>query len=253
MKRRTPYTPKASPFKKPRTAPRAAPKSVFSRSLSTFPQRSFGRSANFRATAPEVKCIDIASGIININPPATALVSLLNGVQTGAGFFNRVGARIEMKNLHIRGVLRNGATSIQDTCRLIVVYDRQPAGALPIFQDMFQTRDQTGTASVSGESEVNLDNRERFTIIRDKQFFLPSTTNAAGVLTNGPQYPGNDQESDINWFIPLKGLSTIYKSSSNPTTIADISTGALYLVACSVLTNANWQFNLGTRLRYNDL
>jgi len=132
-------------------------------------------------------------------------------------------------------------------------YDRQPTGALPAVSDILQSRDQTGAATNNGTSEINLDNRDRFQIVRDMQYYVPAATFTAGVMTNGPQFPGqDDQQWDVNEFIKLKELSTHFKSSTNPTAIADIATGALYAVFVSVGDNI-MQFSGGFRLRYNDL
>ena len=56
-------------------------------------------------------------------------------------------------------------------------------------------------------------------------------------------------------FIPLKGLETIYSGQSSPCTIADISTGALYIIFRSETSNgaSNWAVkNSIGRLRYYD-
>lgn len=247
MKRRRTGTTAAAraPYKRPRTTAKAG-QMVMYKSVPRAPGTLYGKGK-------EIKAVDIPYQIVSINQPATAIIALLNGVQTGTGFFNRIGSRIEMKSLHIRGVLRNGATAVQSFCRMAIVYDRQPTGALPIWSDIFQARDQTGTATNSTASGVNLDNRDRFVVVRDVQYFLPSVSNAAGVLTNGPSYPGSDQESDINIFIKLKGLVTHFKSSSNPATITDIATGALYFCTADQLNAGAWQWQLGFRLRYDDM
>lgn len=209
----------------------------------------------FQPTGAEIKAIDIAEAIYSFRAPGTATgLILLNGVQTGAGFFNRVGARIEMKNLHVRGKNINAATVASVSyLRIMIVYDRQPAvGALPVVTDILQSRDQTGAATTSGVSEINLDNRDRFIILRDLKYYAPSVSNAAGVLTNGPQFPGDDTHFDVDEFIKLKGLGTHFRSSSNPTTIADISTGALYAMFVSDGVDSAWAASVGFRLRYND-
>lgn len=215
-------------------------------------QTSNRRPADFRPVGHEIKAVDVA--IQNaFRLPATNSCNLLNGIQTGAAFFNRVGSRVELKNLHIRGQITNAATATVTMLRMIVVYDRQPTGALPTVSDLLQSRDQTGAATNPGSAEINLDNRDRFSIIRDMQLYAPPVTNTAGVLTNGPQFPGNDdQQWDVNEFIKLRGLGTHYKSSSNPCTIADIATGALYCFFVTNLSDNTWQFSGNFRLRYRD-
>lgn len=215
--------------------------------------RPLSQPAAFVGQGPEIKAIDIAQNVRSYRLPATNTVMLLNGVQTGAAFFNRVGSRIEMKNLHIRGSIINAATStITSILRMIIVYDRQPTGALPAVTDILQSRDQTGTATNSGVSEINLDERDRYAILRDYQVYGPPVTNTGGTLTAGPQFPPGDDSSDVNIFIKLKGLTTHFKSSSNPTTIADIATGALYALFVTDVSDNTWQANVGFRLRYMD-
>jgi len=202
--------------------------------------------------ASEIKAIDIVETTSAFITAATGpVVALLNGVQTGAGFFNRVGSKIEMKNLHFRGLIINTATAVQDQGRIFVVYDRQPTGSLPTFTTMFQNRDQAGTATTTGIAEINLDNRDRFSILRDYSVVLPSVTNTAGVLTN-MAFPGMDLQYDVNFFVHMKEFVAHYKSTSNPCTIADIATGALYVVFVSENADSKWSCKWNARLRYAD-
>lgn len=206
----------------------------------------------FIARGPEIKAIDITQTSYTYGLPATNTGILLNGVQAASGYFNRIGARIEMKNLHVRGNINNILTSIATFGRIVIVYDRQPTGAIPATTLVLQSRDQTGATTNTVGSEVNLDQRDRFVIIRDYQTYFPPVTNTTGVLTNGPSFPGEDNPFQVNLFIKLKGLSTHFQSTSNPTTIADIATGALYAYFVAGVA-ASWNANLSFRLRYNDL
>lgn len=223
---------------------------VYSRTTSAFRRTA---PAILRSSAGEIKCIDIVTTNSPFQLAATPpVITLLNGIQTGSGFFNRVGAKIEMLNLHIRGFVTNVTTSLQDFGRIVVVYDRQPNGAIPTVSDILQTRSQTGAATNSGYSEINLDQRDRFQIIRDYEVHLPACTNTAGVLTN-VSYVSMDEKYAVNLFIPLTNMVTHFKSSSNPTTITDINTGALYLFCLDAIGAGNWSFFWQARLRYNDL
>jgi len=209
----------------------------------------------FAPTGAEIKAVDLDQTGYACRLPATATgVILLNGVQAGTGFFNRVGARIEMKNLHIRGQLRQILTGIDSIARLLVVYDRQPRpdSGLPIIQDILQNRDQAGTATTASCSEINLDNRDRFVILRDMMYHTPSATYTAGVITNPESAAGADPTWVVNEFIKLKGLGTHYLSTADPVTIANISTGALYAFFVTSGTDSAHSFNVAFRLRYND-
>lgn len=202
---------------------------------------------------PEVKSIDIPFANYPFREPATASsIQLLNGVQVGAGFNTRVGSRIEMKNLHVRGFVNNKATSAVSFGRMLIVYDRQPNGVVFVIADLLKSRDNVGTAATTGSSEINLDNRDRFIIVRNEQFYFPPVTNTAGVLTNGPSFPGQTERYDVNLFIPLAGLVTLYNGTSNPAVIGDINSGALFAVFVSQTVDNTWQAGLGFRLRYKD-
>lgn len=242
----TPYQP-ASKYFKTSAANRAFFRAPYAQQRIMIP-------AAFQPTGSEIKAIDIpnASHVFR-STAVTTNVILLNGVQTGAGFFNRVGSRVEMKNLHIRGNIEPIATSTPSCMRMIIVYDRQPTGALPVISELIQARDQDGNPTTQGYAEINLDNRDRFQILRDIQLFVSSLTfvgaqeSFIGVQDGTVCYA-------INEFIKLKGLGTHYNSTASPVTIANIATGALY---CFFLNGANgtdssWQFTGQFRLRYND-
>jgi len=215
-------------------------------------QMVMGPAANFVPSGAEIKAIDIAEVNYPFRDPNTATqLILLNGIQTGAGFFNRVGSRIEMKNLQINGFLGPNSASSSTTptnLRFLIVYDRQPTGALPVISDILQDRDQAGVATTGGLSHINLDNRDRFSILRDVRWAMP--TNTAGVLSGVSS--GVGEPWTINLFFKLKGLGVHYRSSSNPTTIADIATGALYAAWVAETNDSDWVMEVGFRLRYDD-
>jgi len=212
-------------------------------------------------TGKEIKAIDIAQNQYAFNAPATPpSMVLLNGIQTGAAFYNRIGSRVEMRSLRIRGAVFNAATDVVNSMRMVVIYDRQPNGAAPAYSEVFQARTQVGAVESAAMTDINLDQRDRFIIVRDIQYTSPSVTNTAGVLTNGPVYPqtsGNVKGStndqwNVDEFIFLKGLSTHFKSSTNPSVIGDINTGALFITFVTSGVAAKWNF-IGTfRLRYDD-
>jgi len=215
-------------------------------------QMIMGPAATFQPTSSEIKAIDIAeTNYVFRDPNSASAIYLLNGIQTGAGFYNRVGSRIEMKNLQLNGFLgpNSAATSTTPTnLRVLIVYDRQPTGALPVISDILQDRDQLGAASTGGLSHINLDNRDRFSILRDMRWAVPTVT--AGVVTGVA--PGVGDTWTVNVFMKLKGLGVHYKSSTNPCTIADIATGALYAAFVAETNDSDWVMEAGFRLRYDD-
>jgi len=206
----------------------------------------------WQPTSAELKAIDIAeSTYVFRDPNSASAIILLNGIQTGSGFFNRVGSRVEMKNLQINGFLgpNTGATGTTPAMlRLLIVYDRQPTGGLPVISDILQDRDQLGAATNGGLSHINLDNRDRFAILRELRWHVPTTT--AGVITGVSSGVGDPWV--VNTYLKLKGLGTHFKSSTNPSTIADISTGALYCCFVTETNDSDWVIEANFRLRYDD-
>jgi hypothetical protein len=208
----------------------------------------------------ELKSCSVTPINILFRDPNTAPfnIVLLNGIQQGSGIFNRIGTRIEMKSVKIRGLIRPIITSVQSSGRMILFYDRQPSsvGTPPTASDLLQDTDQTGTSTTIGSSEININNRDRFAIIRDSTFYFPAVTFTAGVVTNPPVWPtpSGTGAFTYNEYVKLKGLLTQYKSNSNPSTVADIATGSLWLAWTQhgTPTAGSWEFDGGVRLRYND-
>lgn len=196
----------------------------------------------------ELKAFDVAFSQTNFAQAGNFVA--LNTPVNGAELYQRVGRKIYMKSLQIRGFIQSSATSTNDLARMIVFFDAQPNTAGPAnLATLLQ--DSNAAAGQTAISEINLTNRQRFKILRDKQFYLPSLTNTAGVLTNvGPQDQVM-QALQFNEFIKLKGLETIY-NGTNGGTVADITSGSLYVVFLSLNNTNQWSAAWGSRLRYYD-
>lgn len=194
------------------------------------------------------------------------MFTLMNGIAEGDGFYQREGNKINLKNIHIRGYIRPRASHPSGTegeynsefgkIRMIIVYDRQPTGALPALQDLLRSHNTHGTPSTSSESEVNLNSRARFAILRDKEWSVPNfkynTTNQT--MTSGHMlgYTGDQESWVVNEFIKLKDLGVVFKGTGEPMTIAHIATGAIYMVLLKSNPDVHMQFKAGWRTRYGD-
>lgn len=200
-----------------------------------------------KAPKQELKAFDVAHTSSAFAAGGTFTV--LNTPVNGAELYQRVGRKIYMKSLQIRGIIQNTATDIQDMLRIAVVYDSQPNAALPVnLNAVFQ--DSNAGAATSVFSEINLINRQRFKILKDYQIMIPSVFNAAGVLTNVGFYDQKTESFSLNWFIKLRGLEAVF-NATNGGTIADITSGSIFLVTfCSSATD--WSFEFTSRLRYYD-
>lgn len=200
----------------------------------------------------ELKAYDVASAALDFISPGTgtSIAAPLNLPVNGAEIFQRVGRKIYMKSIQIKGWIYNKGTAIQDVGRILLVYDSQTNGAAPLIQNIINNMD--GTYATDGLSMVNLNNRQRFQIIRDHQITLPADTYTAGVLTNGPSFNmTNAQAYCINWYIPLKKLETVY-NQLNTGNVSDIVSGALWILCVSEADSHHWTFTFNTRLRFYD-
>lgn len=211
------------------------------------------QNAGVFSRGSEYKRCDLPQTLFNLN--ATTYTRLLNGVQTGAANYNRVGSKICMKTLHIWGQIEALPRTItdEDFCRVVVVYDRQCNGAAPTWAEVMTSRDDQGTATNDVWSQFNYDNKDRFIVLFDKRYHLPSYTNTAGVITNVSMADTNNVY-EFNRYIKLKGLETHYKASSNPAAVGDIATGSLYLLSLGQAASGSegYRGEFSCRLRFKD-
>lgn len=196
------------------------------------------------------------TGAIVADPAANAgTTHLLNGISPGTGFNERVGRKFVIKSIQLRLHLSYrymGDTSMAygavpaGILRVVLVWDKQPNGVTPAITDIFVTN--------NAQSMTNLDNRNRFNILMDKVY---STPNMAQGETNAV----DDHCISLGGTVCKKykkcNLTTINNAGAAGT-VADITTGALWLVLLSDATaNDNPTVHhhvAGTaRIRYLDL
>lgn len=196
----------------------------------------------------ELKAFDVAQGNSTMASAGTGgTFALLNAMVNGAELYNRVGRRVMLKSTHIRGQCIPAATSTGGFGRVILFYDAQPNAAAPTLANLLA--DSNAAHATNLLSEINLDNRERFKIFRDIQFLLPPLTFTAGVITNLGQMDQVLRSLQINEFVKLGKVESVY-NGTNGGTIADITSGSLYLLFLS--TDGSWNFNWTSRTRYYD-
>jgi len=207
----------------------------------------------------ELKSVDVAIAKnyqITSTPP---VAQYMNGTATGSGYFQHIGLKIQGKSIHLRGFVQNLVTSVQGMGRIVVVFDKQTNGVLPTWAEVMANRDNAGATANGYQAEVNLDNRDRFVILRDYEHILPSCTNTAGVMTN--QFPQNSSissggkecnELSIDLFIKLKGLETTY-GVAGTAAIGDCKTGGIFLFCVASTNDASYSFAGSSRYRYTDV
>lgn len=199
----------------------------------------------------EKKVSDTDSASYDVN--TTGSFTLLHCPTPGTDFTNRIGRKTQIKSVYIRGFCSSEAeiTQLQtdqsgQLLRLIVFWDLQPNGAAPALLDVLK---QAGSTS-----QLNLNNRDRFKIIKDKQFILQafSLDKTAGMGRASVQ----GQRYAIKWFKKFTAkdsVETIFNAGAAGT-IADINSGALYMlwVGNVASSQADGRANVSVRVRFID-
>lgn len=210
----------------------------------------------------EIKSVDVinpsggatqAPFTLNTTPQFT----ILNVITTGASAWNRIGRKVTLRSVYLQGyIFPTGVNSdvSQNWARIMIVYDKQPNGALPNIADLIY--DQPNSATDQGVSNltsgINMNNKDRFEIIRDIRLYLPggnTNTAATGCVT------ATSDCCHIESYSKLAGRETHYKADSSPSVIGDIATGSLFMVAFSNagVATAPWALEASVRLRFSDL
>jgi len=200
---------------------------------------------------------DISQSNIVTNMSNSDHVLPLNLIQAGTGSWNRVGRIVSLKSIRCRMNIQVAyAGTVSETytkhLRYLIVYDKQPNGTLPIKSEIIQYKNQSGTEAGTWNGYLSYDNMERFTILKDQTI----TVNPYFRTFNSTGEPTSAQTFEVfeECYLRLNHM-TNFKSESTPMTIADISTGALYIVFLTDTGNEDPSIFVSqsyARLRYTD-
>jgi len=220
---------------------------------------SYKGSSKFVGLMPgELKGMDTdisvgGTGIINTTG-TNVNIAPLNLVQMGSGSWNRVGRKIYPKSVRLTGII--GCEMIQtagelegNSVRFLLVWDKQPSGAVPTFDTIFGVTSQTGSETTSVWDPPKYDNMDRFQILKDWREDFVATTSMLADGDKALQYRNMDV------YLPLPSYETVFSGQSNPMTIADVSSGALYFIARTANNNlltSVVRLVANARLRYAD-
>lgn len=219
-----------------------------------------------RSRGGEVKSMDVISSNLAVTRTAdwtfnqTALIVPINCVTPGSSSWNRIGRKIALKSVHINGNLSvanaNNEILNPQYCRMILIYDKSPNGALPNIGDIIQDQPQGAldTHYTDWLSGLNLNNKDRFEFIRDAKWTLPCGNTSIGAVSPGIITATSDK-LNMNVYVKLRDRETHFKGDSAPGGIGDIATGSLLLVCIGNLPAGQeiWDYKITTRLRYSDL
>lgn len=200
---------------------------------------------------------------------SNANIYLLNGVQQGAGSWNRVGRYIYNKSIKldlelqfsVKEIGSNSSINMGQYVRCVLFWDNQPnSSAIPSWDTIFGWTDQLGGEATSINAPLRYDNMMRFRILRDWKI-EPEIASNFNPNPDSGTLDGitNTWVCKSSSYVKLKSLMTNFSGNSNPTTTADISTGALYVAfraysTTLATTGTQWNINPNSvcRLRFTD-
>lgn len=179
----------------------------------------------------------------------TVVIGSAFAIAQGAGVTQRIGNKILVKSIQFIGTFipQNAGTAQVSTyspsqmVRMLVLVDKQPNGALPAASDVFES----GTNVFS---PINLSNRDRFVVIKDKMYTLGPAVSTA----TANQYAfGGDCIRLCKFYKKLRLPVTFGGSTS---AITDLRTNNIIVVLFgSVATGTNdAQLDGYMRVRYVD-
>lgn len=208
----------------------------------------------------EKKAVDLANTSYGID--STGSVTAINLIQTGSGYNNRVGRKINLTSVEFRGsFIASGTFPVAQQARVMIVYDKQPNGSLPAIGDVLQAITQAGATETRASSPRNLDKRDRFVCLWDHWCIMfGNHTNGSTVAAPTGQsdlaIENTDQQTtNVHKYVRLPNLVTQYQADSSPAVIGDIATGSLFLLTFGQNAAGAGSHSLsGTiRLRYKDM
>lgn len=202
---------------------------------------------------------DLSGGSIIATTSTNANAFVLNLVATGNGSWNRGGRKITCKTLRIKGSIDwvfvptfATGSMLDNYLRMVVVWDQQPSGAaIPTFDAIFGITAQDGTESCPDITcPPRYDNMSRFRVLFDTMY-RPNSNLPISLGTA----PTQRSLCPIDEYIKLKVKDTVFSGQSVPMTIADISTGSIYVYfrAANNEARATTTVDAISRMRYFDV
>lgn len=165
---------------------------------------------------PEYKAIYTHATALSPYTGGLGYFLLLNGVSQGDGLSSREGRIIRNRSVQINIQHRaNASASSNYPIRMILFIDLEPSGSAPTASQLLRTSEGQNL----DEAFRNLDNRNRFIILKDKY-----------VQGNNYDNNGSTLLTHYHKWVKFKKLNLLTTfNANNGATIADIQKGALYL------------------------
>jgi len=167
----------------------------------------------------------------------TGSVTLIPTIAQGTAVTQRVGKRVALKSLEVKGSISANAASVTSEPWFAIVYDKRPTGSLPAITDIYNSN--------SPDAFPNDANSDRFVILRNKSYIM---------IGNNTGVTSDHILENIHMYMSLKNSPMVFKALGTGA-IADIAEGALYLITggnVAAGTQAS-SFYLGFRVRFVDV
>lgn len=196
------------------------------------PARTGGWYGPSLRSVTEKKVIDTVTATYSLQLTSPQVV-LLNGCATGTDYTNRIGRKTFNNSVYIRGMAyakgNNNGTAL---FRMILFWDMQPNGVLAGAGDILQ--------EATVESQLNINNRDRFKVLWDKQGVLGY---ANATLAYGQNAVPIKKYKKLN-------METIFDGTD--ASVGSIQTGVLGMLFMSNLNSGTPAADLSFRVRFTD-
>lgn len=189
-----------------------------------------------KAIGPELKFIDIAgAGYI---ADTTGTVTCLNLIGEGDDYTNRDARQATIKSVQLHGWFGpSDTTTTISKGRLLLVWDNAANGAIAAITDIL--------VAANAYSFPNINNQNRFTILRDMPFTI------GGIDTTATStYAMSPSVFDVEVYLKINHITQFNGTAA---AITSIQNGALLMVTIGTNGSATaGTFNIGTRVRFVD-
>lgn len=192
-----------------------------------------GAGYNQTSTQPSIVNIDAT------NPVATPsyYIKCINSCAEGVSRYDRIGKRVTLKSVQLKGLVENMTGAAYNNIRCLLIWDKQPTGALPNLTDILN--------NAATMSLLNDDNSERFLVLKEEYFDMTGN-NTSGNMTI-------ECNKVLKWYVTPKNKETIFNAATQSDQAAGIAKGALYLVIASTGgTGSGIQASFHARVRFED-
>jgi len=184
----------------------------------SIPLGRFRRTQSRSISAPERKAVDTSmAGALNFdtNSAVGLCMPLLNIIPTGSASNQRIGKRVTMRALQIRGRITAASATIASNIAAMLVYIKTPnqAASLPAVTEIL--------VSQSSSSLSNRDNASKFRVLRRWNWQITGniTTPATG-----------NEIKDFDEYVRLPNLPALWTNASTAGSIGEFVEGALILL-----------------------